>query len=103
MGGIPIRQKVLEYITQRPDQLLFVDSTANALGETDSRVRDCMRRIATFKILPGFKALGKGGPYKYTPERNNSTTYFEQIGKTKKGEIVLQDERGVLYKAKELE
>jgi hypothetical protein len=50
-------------------------------------------------LLPGLEVVNPASAWRYMPNRNSGKRLFEEVGPTRDGSIIIQDERGNLLKA----
>lgn len=94
--------EVLRYLTERPNQPVFRHDIAQALGLTEKQARDAVYTLRSRNGQPIVEVAR--GVYRYEPgnEQRNGTVLYQQVGPTKTGEYVIQDEDGNLYLARPL-
>jgi hypothetical protein len=101
-----IRAKIREYFERRPGQQVFLDDMAKDLGVAplaiQSGVPNLMRDVPGYPLEVNIAARS----WTYRPNTppggvKEGKRMFEEIGQAKEG-IVIQDEAGKLYLAKEL-
>lgn len=106
MGGAPVKGKIATYFKDHPGVHVYAEELCSDLDETRGRVLSGIAHLIRLDQFPGLIRIGKGGPWVYRPEGMPATAakpMFEQVAKTKAGDLILQDEVGNLYRAKELE
>jgi hypothetical protein len=112
MGGVPIRGKLVRFFHEHPGVQVYAHEIGAALNESPKRVMDGMTNLLQDGRMEGLIRVQNGGPYIYKGSQfaspvdahvTGNKPLFEEIGKTKKGDIIIQDEHGNLYKAIELE
>jgi hypothetical protein len=102
-----IKPKLLEYLMKFPNQTQYVGDLAASLGVEDQNVRNTMNGIIRENTLPGLEIIVKGRSWVYRPDpkvgQSRGARVFEELAETKSGDIIIQDQDGRLYRAKELE
>lgn len=96
---------LMKYFEDHPGVNIYADDLANELKMDRRTLTTSIAWIIREDKLPGLCKLAKPGPYVYKPNNKkaaSSTTYYELLAVTKKGELVIQSEDGTLYKAVEL-
>jgi hypothetical protein len=108
MGGTPIMHKILEVLIQNKNQLVTLGQIQE---ETEIPSAKILAAINNFRRYneegTHLSVIQKGRVWRYSdivssndqPEKS----LFECIAHTKKGDLILQDEQGNLYRAIELE
>jgi biotin operon repressor len=103
---------VFAYLEHRIGQAVHVDDVAADLGFTKQQVKSAVNNLRTTKGIP-IETLVAGYSWRYLPNSkpsedspgngsNHTKRIFEEIGVTKTGLIILQDEDGNLFSAQEL-
>lgn len=95
-----------EYFTKRPGQELFLDDIledAHAEGYAWS-ARQLQGAIANavYQNVLSLETIIRGRSWRYLPEKQNDRRVFEEIGVTKEGRVVIQDNEGTLWLAEQL-
>lgn len=102
---------VTTYFETHENKACSIKQMSNELGYTERQIR---ASIANKKFENGewashLTVLVSGQVYKWHPESvsvtessKQKTNLYEQIGTTKNGDLILQDEDGVLFRATEL-
>lgn len=96
---------VLEYFTKSPGEILYTSDITKNLNLTKDQVQSAISRFKNRKGI-NFEVISAGHAYRYQPgpaeEKKTGNRVFEEIGVTKKGDIIIQDSDGNLYRAEEL-
>lgn len=104
-----IKGNVCEYIMKRPGEVLWKSDIAHELEITGDQVlsgiQNSKQTNEDFRI--GLSNVEHGQAWKYMPNSHNAPkkqrgSLFEEIGRSKDGDIILEDENNKLYRAKEL-
>lgn len=104
----PIRAAIMAVFTARPGQVVWLSEIQQATGETNPRrVQAAMAAMAAMvreaDMGLAVHTRGQAWTYRPTPAAQTPTRrMFEEIGPTKDGAVVIQDDAGRLYRATEL-
>jgi hypothetical protein len=104
-----IKPQLMEYFQKSPGLVQYVNDLAKNFGVNEHQMQECIAGIIRGNDLPGLavEIRGRSWCYKPTVPKSAPTTarekrMFEEIGETRDGSIIMQDEGGKLYSAKEL-
>jgi hypothetical protein len=125
-----IRDRVLKYITDRPGQVVYVNEILEAYPTFKlPSIQSAMHNITNDSRVPGLSVVVKSRAWTYTPnkpakekvsvpaiepesvtekepvkaeETSKKRMLFEMIGSAKDGSLILECEKGDLYRATEL-
>lgn len=102
-----LRSKVLEYLHKKPDCEVWFQEIAAAIGSTEAAVRNCVGNLVldgsfnVERVVRGRSCIYRSKP-QVPAKPENSKRLFEELATTKAGEVLVQDETGVLYLLREL-
>lgn len=99
--------EVLKYIQEQQGEYVYVDTVCKDLGLERAQVQGAISNLRNRHNQP-IEVVQKGTIWRWKPNAENekSKNYkrvFEEVGATRTGAVVIQDEDGNLYKAVELE
>lgn len=97
-----VRSALLEEFHRKPGQVLYLQDLMTALDFEERQVRNSLNAILRMGNS-GIVVDIPGRSWVYRPAKQSSKRMFQEIGKTKNGAIVIEDENGNLYAAKELD
>lgn len=104
MGAPLVYRRVLDFIRERPNVELTVTEIGHNTGLNNGQVNQGIRTLRIQGSL--IDTVKPGYSYIYREQRPTNEVsekrIFEEIGTTKAGAIVIQDEDGNLYKAEEI-
>lgn len=98
--------KVTAYFTQHPGEHLAVSDLAALFDVNEGAIKASMASAVYRNALPGLATVVRGNVWVYKPNEESSKStkrILEEIGQTKSGTLILQDEEGSLWAAKPLE
>jgi len=101
-----IAHEVLRYITSRPGEILYLKDIAEAIEANPKSVQATINSLRANQPEVGnvIDVVVRGQAYRFKGYGlSGSSKSYSEVGRTKKGYIILQDEEGNLYKAQELE
>lgn len=99
-----VAARVLQYLSERPGSTVWITELAGTLNIEQRQVAQAVYYLATTKSQP-IETVMNGNAWTYAPNKAQtkpSRPLFEQIGVTKDGVLVLEDESGTLYRATEM-
>lgn len=115
-----IRTEILRVLTDKPGQVVYADEIMEKTGNTKSQVQKVMMNLLR-EELPGLSIAVAGNAWCYitgqqtvnvdtllkgtfVPPRKKKVELrvFEEVGRTKSGEIMIRDQDMNLYTAKEM-
>ena len=98
---------MLEFLAKSPGSTHYVGDLANGFEVTEQQIRSCINSIIRDEALPGLEVVIPQRSWVYRPsaepKHSNTKRVFEEIGQTRSGDLILQDQDGKVYRAKELE
>jgi hypothetical protein len=105
-GRVMIKQRVIEHFQKAPGTQQFVGDLAKQFNVSERQVQECIAGILRMDSLPGLAIVTRTRCWMYRPEaaqqpRASDKRMFEEIGPSRDG-IVIQDDAGKLYLAREL-
>ena len=100
MGGIPIKGKLLHYLTQKAGERIFLKDIAENLNESERRVQSAMNELKRGGEPITVDVAGQA--WTYRPNGKPDKPLYEYLTTTKSGELVLQGTDGTLLLAREL-
>jgi hypothetical protein len=105
-GRVMLKPKVMEHFKRVPGTQQYIGDLAKQFNSTEHQIQECIAGILRTHSLPGLNVEVRARSWMYrppaqVPERTAGKRMFEEIGQAKEG-IVIQDESGSLYLAKEL-
>lgn len=112
MSGKGIRVALMEYFSKRPGEHAYLNDIAKTTGLTTEQVQHNINNLANDhrrgQIDFNVETVTRGQVWMYRPNQKKdeparpTKRVFEELGKSKKGTIVIQDEEGNLFEATEL-
>jgi hypothetical protein len=100
-----ITGQIKEYFVGNTGRTITLSELTSNLKNDARVIQQSMASILREKT-PGFAVVVRAKAWKYDPatrpETKSDKRMFEEIGKTREGEIVIQDDNGVLYLARNL-
>jgi hypothetical protein len=96
------KAKVLHYIEHNPNMRLYINDIAAAIGLEYQQVNTVVSAAIRSGELPGLERPMQG-VICYSPQGAKvGRMLFEEIGRSKTGKILIQDEAGNIYVAEEI-
>jgi hypothetical protein len=98
--------KLTTHFTQHPGEHLAGPDLAAEFGVNEATIKASMAGVIYRNSLPGLATVVRGNVWAYKPNEEPSKStkrILEEVGQTKGGTLILQDEDGNLYAAKPLE
>jgi biotin operon repressor len=100
---------VTEYLLAHKNEHVSVGEMARATGLTHKQILDTMSYLKIRNGLP-IEVIASGSVYVYressqqppTAPNGHGKRIFEEVGTTRDGRVIVQDEEGALYAATEL-
>lgn len=110
MGHSPTRPQVMAYFAARPGEHCFLENIVKETKLNHGQVRGAINNMIAAnrrgELEFPLEVVQKGQIWVHRPKAEEASStvskVYEQLGITKAGEIIIQDETGVLYKAQEL-
>lgn len=105
---VMIKPKVMEHFKRVPGVPQFVGDLSKQFGATEHQMQECIAGILRTNSMPGLTVEVRARSWIYRPQAtpqdtpSNGKRMFEEIGETRDGSIIIQDESGGLYRAQEL-
>ena len=100
-----VTRKVLAYYRTKAGQLVHYADAASDLGMEKQNVNASLARMNVRHPEAGIRREGLAGHYVWRqsqtvapPVQEPETRYFEKVGTTRSGEIVVRDENGRLFR-----
>lgn len=108
MARIIIKPQVMEFLAKSPGADHYVGDLANGFKVSETKIQDCINNIIVSGSMPGLEVKIRGRCWVYRPGKTvekvpASKRVFEELAETKGGDLIIQDQDGRLYRAKELE
>lgn len=107
-----IRAALMEYFSKRPGQHVFltelVEATQRTRDQVQGNINNLQRDHKLDKLNFNVETITRGQIWMYLPnkekpvERQKGKRLFEELGVTKRGTYILEDDEGNLYEATEL-
>jgi hypothetical protein len=105
-----VRATLMEYFTKNVGQYVYINDLTKSTGlkvdQVQGNINNIIRDHKLGKLDFPITIITRGQIWIYKPsDKRSSTTdkrMFEELGKTKRGTLVLQDEQGNLFEATEL-
>lgn len=102
-----LSNKLTAHFTQHPGEHLAVNDLAVLFGVNEATIKASMAGVIYRDALPGMATVVRGNVWAYRPNKESSSKtsnrILEEVGQTKGGTLILQDEEGNLFAAKPLE
>lgn len=102
-----IRPQVIEFLSKAPGSTHYLKDLAAGFAVTEKQMGECIAGIIRDEQLPGLEVTIRGRAWVYRPgaesKQGKGTRVFEELAATKSGDLIIQDQDGKLYRAKELE
>lgn len=93
-----IKSDLVQYLAERPGEIVFRKNIAGDLGLTDQQITQTMYGIVKEQPIL-VEVVTNGTSWRHIDSTKTGNPMFEQIGVTKKGAKILQDEDGSVYLA----
>jgi FMN-dependent NADH-azoreductase len=100
-----VKSAVMEYLHRHPDVEIWYADMAKDLGKPLSVIQACINNMISAGSEPSLERLVRGRSCIYrtkAKDTKNGNRVFEELAVTKAGELLIQDEAGTVYLAKEL-
>lgn len=103
------RDKLLKYLLEHPMEVVFLDTLVEIAEGKTNGVQSAMHNLV--KNIPQIERMVGGKAWRWNPDVTESTgqpepanaqptrRMFEEIGQTREGDLVIQDDTGTLYRA----
>lgn len=103
MGKEQVTPPVMEYITKRPGQMLYLNDICSATRFTPQQVMTAISQMKTRRPTVGndIEVLQRGRIWMYRPgthkDESENTFIVERVGLYKEGVPLVRDEDGKMY------
>lgn len=108
-----VRAAVLTFFEKNPGMAIYVEDLVKDTGYTRTQIQASIYNLIKSGLYDltseahgqiwRYRGLKRESPrYSEENKRSNGRRLFEEVGSTKKGTIVIQDEKGNLFEANEL-
>lgn len=101
-----IAAKVFQWLEQRPGLVCYSEDIAQGLDVEKAVINNAINWLKNGKNLP-IETVLPGSAWRYDPnkqpQKKTVHSLFELVGKAKNGDLILQDEEGGLFRAKEID
>ena len=108
-GRTMIKPRVMEHFQKHPGEIQFVGDLSKQFNVTEFQISECIAGIIRTGSMPGLRVEARARSWSYLPQSNeakrqaqSAKRVFEEIGETRDGAVIIQDESGKLYRAQEL-
>lgn len=111
IGRRIIKPTVVEHFQKAPGVPQYVNDLSKAFAVSEHQIQECVAGIIRNNSLPGLTCEIRGRSWMYRPQateaadpnpRKPSARMFEEIGETRDGSVIIQDDAGKIYRAQEL-
>lgn len=112
VGRRIIKPIVIEHFQKAPGIPQYVNDLAKALSSSEEKIQECIAGIIRTNSLPGLTCEIRGRSWMYRPQATEAADpnprkqlparMFEEIGETRDGSVIIQDDAGKIYRAQEL-
>lgn len=97
-----VNDQILKYVTDRPGQIVYRNDIVADLGLEAGTVQRAMLRFVAQEL--GIECITVGRVWRYSPNKShNGDRLFSQVKVLKSGAVLIEDEAGALFVARELE
>ncbi len=110
VGRKAVQPFVLEELLKHPGEVIYIDDLAKNLGLLTQSVQNVTSQILQKRDDIEIEIRGRAWRYNPNKKKEDETKkketgkrLFEEIGLTKSGHIVIQDDHGAIYLANELQ
>jgi hypothetical protein len=107
-----IRAELMEYFSKHPGTHVFlrelVETTQRTAEQVQGNISNLVRDHRSGKLNFYIECVTRGQVWMYLPNKEKPEVkrkgmrLFEELGTTKRGTIVIEDDEGNLYEAKDL-
>lgn len=99
-----VQANIAEYFGKHPGETIYLDDLILTLNLDKKATLSAVATIIRLDKLPGLEIIYRARAWRYTPGKkvSKSAHVFEELARTKNGDLVLQDDQGALYRATEL-
>lgn len=102
-----IKTWVLEYMTKRPGEHVYLDDMSAAASEqgktfTKRQIQTSIANSINTPAFAGVSIIVRGNCWVYRPQDAKDKRLFEEVGVSKDGRVVIQDADGNLFIATEI-
>lgn len=108
-GKGSVTPRVVEYLTEHPNQIVHRSKMAKALGLRENQVSQAMYNLrkSSPRVWAHVEVIHTANSWRYTPEEVQTTQssrgeQFIKVGVRTDGSVLLEDADGNLYVAKPL-
>lgn len=114
MGYPATRPQIMAYFTEHPNKTVTLDAISKGTKLRADQVRSAVSNIRTahsnHEIDFPIEIVQRGQIWRYSPNgqvadvaaAKSNKAIYEELGMTKAGDLIIQDESGKLYRAQEL-
>lgn len=104
-----LRPKVLEFLHKHPGVEVFASDLAEVTGTDTRAIQSCLSNYLREATPVDLQVVVRGNSWRYlpngkpsAPKGSDAKRVFEELATTKAGELLIQDEAGTVYLAREL-
>lgn len=103
-----VKGAVSTYFHKRPGQSVFINDLMQEIGCTATQIQGAISNIMRQDEDHGIQTVVRGREWVYKPaakkaEVDSDKKMWIEVGKTRSGSFVAEDEEGILYKVTELD